>query len=65
MKRRLSKIRPEKWFDIRTLVEAGIYSRESIYRFIKTKQLKAIRQGKKGKYFIRESDWNKFIEGIA
>lgn len=60
-KRRITQ--PDKFFDVATLVEAGPYCVKSIYRFIKTGQLKARRRGRRGKYVIKEKDWSNFLDG--
>jgi len=62
MERKKSKLKMEVSYEIRELVEAGPYCRRSIYRFIKSGELKANRK-RKGKYFIFEKDWYTFLSG--
>lgn len=61
-KRRIfSNLQPETYFSISRLVSGGVYSAKTIYRFIKTGQLKASKP--RGKYLIKSSDWEAFING--
>lgn len=66
MKRKCrSKIRPDRIFDVSALADAGPYCKNSIYKFIRTGQLKAHKLGRLGKYHIKERDWFAFLDGIV
>lgn len=64
MKKR-SRIKADKFFDIAALAEAGPYCKNSIYKFIRTRQLKAHKRGKLGKYHIKETNWFSFLNGVV